>query len=134
MSDGQSTPATPPITKPPAGSAPAPASSAPAEPPPPPAAGVSRTALIWIGAAVVVLSFVASFLGATLARSADAEDEAAPAPVPTVSESQPSAEDYEEALEEILPAGAANRAKGTRARCTSTSRPPTSTSSGTASG
>ncbi len=71
---------------------------------------MSRAALIWIGVAVVVLSFVASFLGATLARSADADDVAAPAPVPTVSESQPSAEDYEEALEEILPAGAAVRA------------------------
>jgi hypothetical protein len=110
MSDAQSTPGTPPITKPPAGSAPASASSAPVDAPRPPAAGVSRAALIWIGVAVVVLSFVASFLGATLARSADADDVAAPAPVPTVSESEPSAEDYEEALEEILPAGAAVRA------------------------
>jgi hypothetical protein len=110
MSDRQSASGTPPITKPPAGSAPASTPSTPPGPPRPPAAGVSRAALIWIGVAVVVLSFVASFLGATLARSADADDEAAPAPVPTVSESQPSAEDYEEALEEILPAGAAVRA------------------------
>lgn len=104
MSDSQGTPATPPLTKPAAG--------APATPPPPaPApAGVSRAALIWIGVAIVVLSFVASFLGATLARSADAADEPAPVPVPTASEPQPSAEDYEEALEEILPAGAAVRA------------------------
>lgn len=104
--DSQNTPATPPITKPPAGARAA--ASAPAAPAAAPA-GVSRTALIWIGVAVVVLSFVASFLGATLARSAD-EADAAPAPVPTVSESQPSAEDYEAALEEILPAGAAVRA------------------------
>ena len=54
-----------------------------------------------------MLSFVASFLGATLARSNDA-DEAVPAP--TASETQPSTEDYEAALEEILPAGAAVRA------------------------
>ncbi len=101
MSDSQGTPGTPPITKPPAG---APATPAAAPPAP---AGVSRAALIWIGVAIVVLSFVASFLGATLARSAD---EPAPVPVPTASEPEPSAEDYEEALEEILPAGAAVRA------------------------
>ena len=70
---------------------------------------MSRTALIWIGVAVVVLSFVASFLGATLARSNDA-NEAVPVPVPTASDTQPSTEDYEAALEEILPAGAAVRA------------------------
>lgn len=111
MSDDQDS--TPPITKPPAGAqtskTPAP-TAAPA--PAPASAGVSRTALIWIGVAVVVLSFVASFLGATLARSNDANDanEAVPAPVPTASETQPSTEDYEAALEEILPAGAAVRA------------------------
>jgi hypothetical protein len=115
MSDGQSTPDTPPITKPPHGSSsrsPSAAASAPAAAAPAPA-GVSRAALIWIGVAVVVLSFVASFLGATLARSVDAadpDDAAAPAPVPTASEPAPTAEDYEEALEEILPAGAAVRA------------------------
>jgi hypothetical protein len=54
-----------------------------------------------------VLSFVASFLGATLARSNDANEAA---PVPTASETQPSTEEYEAALEEILPAGAAVRA------------------------
>jgi hypothetical protein len=106
MSDGQNSPSTPPITKPPAGtrqpSSAATASSAPAR------SGVGLAALIWIGVAVVVLSFVASFLGATLARSND--EAAAPAPVPTASESQPSTEDYEAALEEILPAGAAVRA------------------------
>jgi hypothetical protein len=109
MSDSQDQPTTPPITKPPAGT---PAGTGPtktagtASPPPAPA-GVSRTALIWIGVAVVVLSFVASFLGATLARS-----NAEPVPVPTVTETAapPSTEDYEEALEEILPAGAAVRA------------------------
>ena len=106
MSDDQNS--TPPITKPPAGAqtpkAPAPAAATAPAPAP---AGVSRTALIWIGVAVVVLSFVASFLGATLARSNDA-NEAVPAP--TASETQPSTEEYEAALEEILPAGAAVRA------------------------
>jgi hypothetical protein len=110
MSDDQN--GTPPITKPPAGAhkpkAPAP-TAAPAAAPATAPAGVSRTALIWIGVAVVVLSFVASFLGATLARSNDA-NEAVPAPVPTATETQPSTEDYEAALEEILPAGAAVRA------------------------
>ena len=106
MSDDQNS--TPPITKPPAGAqtpkAPAPAAATAPAPAP---AGVSRTALIWIGVAVVVLSFVASFLGATLARSNEA-NEAVPAP--TASETQPSTEEYEAALEEILPAGAAVRA------------------------
>ena len=106
MSDDQNTPSTPPITKPPAG-APTSKATAPAPAPTPAPAGVSRTALIWIGVAVVVLSFVASFLGATLARSNDA-NEAVPAP--TASETQPSTEEYEAALEEILPAGAAVRA------------------------
>ena len=104
MSDDQNS--TPPITKPPAG-AQTPTAPVPTAAPAPAPAGVSRTALIWIGVAVVVLSFVASFLGATLARSNDA-DEAVPAPV--ASETQPSTEDYEAALEEILPAGAAVRA------------------------
>jgi len=106
MSDDQNTPSTPPITKPPAGAQTAKA-TAPAPAPTPAPAGVSRTALIWIGVAVVVLSFVASFLGATLARSNDANEAA---PVPTASETQPSTEEYEAALEEILPAGAAVRA------------------------
>jgi hypothetical protein len=70
---------------------------------------VGLAALIWIGLGVIVLSFVASFLGASLARSNGAS-EPAPVPVPSVSESQPSTEDYEAALEEILPAGAAVRA------------------------
>ena len=104
MSDDQNS--TPPITKPPAG-AQTPKAPAPTAAPAPAPAGVSRTALIWIGVAVVVLSFVASFLGATLARSNDA-NEAVPAP--TASETQPSTEEYEAALEEILPAGAAVRA------------------------
>jgi hypothetical protein len=100
MSDISGEKPTPPITKPqPA----APASAAA------PAAGVSRAALIWIGVAVVVLSFLASFLGASLARSTETA-----APVETViaqpTETQPSPEDYEAALEEILPAGSAVRA------------------------
>ena len=104
MSDDQNS--TPPITKPPAG-AQTPKAPAPTAAPAPAPAGVSRTALIWIGVAVVVLSFVASFLGATLARSNDTTEAVA---APTASESQPSTEEYEAALEEILPAGAAVRA------------------------
>lgn len=64
--------------------------------------------LIWIGVAVVLLSFVASFLGASLARSNDATTEAAATPAPTAEEVDEAA--YEEALEEILPAGSAVRA------------------------
>ena len=93
----------PPITRAPA---PAPASS-------PPPAGVSRTALIWIGVAVVVLSFVAAFLGSYLARTTDAAE---PVPAVTVT-AEPSPEpeetvspDYEAIIEEILPAGSAVRA------------------------
>lgn len=63
--------------------------------------------LIWIGVAVVLLSFVASFLGASLARSNDTT-EAVATPVPPVEEVDEAA--YEEALEEILPAGSAVRA------------------------
>ena len=93
----------PPITRAPA---PAPAAS-------PPPAGVSRTALIWIGVAVVVLSFVAAFLGSYLARSS-AEPEPAPT-VTVVAEPTPEPEetvspDYEAIIEEILPAGSAVRA------------------------
>ena len=93
----------PPITRAPA---PAPASS-------PPPAGVSRTALIWIGVAVVVLSFVAAFLGSWLARSADTAE---PEPTVTVTaESEPEPEetvspDYEAIIADILPAGSAVRA------------------------
>lgn len=75
-----------------------PGSHAPAKP-----AGVSLAALIWIGVAVVVLSFVASFLGATLARSAG-EPEATPTPTPSETT------DYAALLSEILPSGASVRA------------------------
>ena len=75
----------------------------------PPPAGVSRSALIWIGVAVVVLSFVAAFLGSWLARSADGEEEEA-APTPTASASEEVSADYEEIIAEILPAGSAVRA------------------------
>ena len=92
---------TPPITR---AAAPAPASS-------PPPAGVSRTALIWIGVAVVVLSFVAAFLGSWLARTTDTAE---PAPAVTVTaEPEPSetvSPDYEAIIEDILPAGSAVRA------------------------
>ncbi|MET0735724.1 MAG: hypothetical protein ABWY55_08795 [Microbacterium sp.] len=92
---------TPPITR-----APAPAPAGPA-----PSGGVSRSALIWIGVAVVVLSFVAAFLGSYLARAS-----ADPAPAPTVTvvaEPEASATvppDYEDIIEGILPAGSAVRA------------------------
>src|SRR5688500_2210657 len=93
MSDGQSTPATPPETPatPPGESATAAdasltgTDSSAIEPAATPPAGksdadtgakpgISRTALIWMGVAVVVLSFVASFLGATLARTVVANE------------------------------------------------------------
>lgn len=71
----------------------------------PPAAhtGVRFSAVVWTGVAVVVLSFVASFLGASLAKSGNAAE-----PVPTTS--MPSTAEYASALEEILPAGSAVRA------------------------
>jgi hypothetical protein len=94
MSDPTSQPATPPITKP---------SLAVAEPP-----HRSHAGLIWLAVAVVVLSFVAAFLGSWLARSMDtAEPVPTPEPVPSETASM---EDYEAALEEILPAGSAVRA------------------------
>lgn len=69
---------------------------------------VSRAMLVWFGIAVVVLSFVAAFLGAWLARSADSDEAAATTPPATTAEEDQAA--YEEALEEILPAGSAVRA------------------------
>ena len=63
--------------------------------------------LIWVGIAVVVLSFFAAFLGSWLARSADS-NEAAATPPPTTAEIDEAA--FEDALEEILPAGSAVRA------------------------
>jgi len=59
-----------------------------------------------VGVAVVLLSFVAAFLGARVAGSADAAD-AGPTPTPTA---EVDLADYKEALEEILPAGSAVRA------------------------
>ncbi|MEV8370663.1 hypothetical protein [Microbacterium sp. NPDC064584] len=110
MTDDKNGPGTPPITKPPY-VAPASPSRTPTAPTATAPAGVTRTSLIVIGVAIVVLSFVASFLGATLARSGgDAE----PAPVataePTASPTPPDTGAYEEALKEILPAGSAVRA------------------------
>ena len=49
-------------------------------------ATVSQSMLIWVGIAVVVLSFFAAFLGSWLARSADSNEAAAtppPAPQPS---------------------------------------------------
>ncbi|MFF2496519.1 hypothetical protein [Agromyces sp. NPDC058064] len=85
-------------------------STTPAEPGTPAAAtpppAVSRSMLIWFGVIIVVLSFVAAFLGSWLARSGDATA-AAPTPTPTETVDEAA---YEEALEEILPAGSAVRA------------------------
>ena len=68
---------------------------------------MSPALLIWVGIAVVLLSFLAAFLGSMLANSN--EPTAAEAtPAPTISEDDRAA--YEEAIEEILPAGAAVRA------------------------
>jgi hypothetical protein len=72
-----------------------------AEPAPP----VSRGWLIGFGVAIVVLSFVAAFLGAWLARPAATEAVATPEPTATAE-----SVDYEEALADILPAGSAVRA------------------------
>jgi hypothetical protein len=75
---------------------------------------VTRAALIWVGVAVVVLSFLAAFLGSWLARSVD--EEAAPAPEPTTSETPETTPettpppDYEAIVEDLLPAGSAVRA------------------------
>ncbi|MGA7147843.1 MAG: hypothetical protein WBX17_05045 [Microbacterium sp.] len=94
MSDPTSQPGTPPITKP-----------SPVAPEPP---HRSHAGLIWLAVAVVVLSFVAAFLGSWLARSMDTAE---PAPTPTPAPTQTlNVEDYEAALEEILPAGSAVRA------------------------
>ena len=73
----------------------------------PSSAPVTRGWLIGVGAAVVVLSFVAAFLGGWLARSASTR-EASATPVPTATAEE--AVDYEEVLEDILPAGSAVRA------------------------
>lgn len=78
--------------------APAPAKDEPASP-------VTRGWLIGFGIAIVVLSFVAAFLGGWLARSASTEAAATPEPTPTAE-----SVDYEEALDDILPAGSAVRA------------------------
>jgi hypothetical protein len=94
MSDDRNAPATDPST---------PGAPAPTSGPQP----VSRTTLLWFGVAIVALSFVAAFLGSWLARSGDTT-EAAPTPTPTVSEVDEAA--YEDAIEEILPAGSAVRA------------------------
>lgn len=63
--------------------------------------------LIWVGVAVVLLSFVAAFLGARVAQTGDTPEAVATA-TPTSDAVDEAA--YEEALEEILPAGSAVRA------------------------
>jgi hypothetical protein len=97
MSDDTTPSSTPPSSAPP------PAGQASSAAPRP----VSRTMLIWTGVAVVLLAFVASFLGASLAQSADST-QAVVTPVPTVDDVDEAA--YEEALDDILPAGSAVRA------------------------
>ncbi|MCR2762395.1 hypothetical protein NQ152_02610 [Microbacterium sp. zg.B48] len=112
MSGDEEQPPTPPVTHPPANEKTPPITrppAAPAEPRPAAAPGITRAALIWIGVAVIALSFVASFLGATLARSAESAPTTEPITTPTAT-SEPSTDEYEDALEEILPAGAAVRA------------------------
>ncbi|WP_166872802.1 collagen-like protein [Salinibacterium sp. ZJ450] len=72
-------------------------------------AGVTQGMLIWVGIAVVVLSFVAAFLGSWLARSVDS-NEAVATPTPTPTSAEIDAAAFEEAIKEILPAGSAVRA------------------------
>ncbi|WP_214466503.1 hypothetical protein [Microbacterium flavescens] len=95
---------TPPITKPPAVAPAGPQSDD----------GVSRQTLMWFGLAIVVLAFFAAFLGSWMARSVDTAQQvpaAASTPDPAATPTEtPSVEDYEAALEEILPAGSAVRA------------------------
>jgi hypothetical protein len=99
MSDGQNT---------------QPTAAAPAAPSTPPPAGVTRAALIWVGVGVVVLSFLAAFLGSWLAKSVDGEAVAAPEPTTSETpEATPEATpppDYEAIVEDLLPAGSAVRA------------------------
>lgn len=77
----------------------------------PPGASAPRTTvtmpiLIGVGVAVVLLAFLASFLGSSLAGRGDASPTATvtlePSPLPS--------DDYAEVIEEILPAGSAVRA------------------------
>lgn len=98
---------TPPITKP------SPTSpSSPSSPEPAKRSGVGLGALIGVGVAVVVLSFLAAFLGSSLARS----QEAAPAPTATAAVEQSpvptpkSSAEVEEIIKDVLPAGSAVRA------------------------
>ena len=100
--DPQTTPN--PSTPPPAGASAAETGPA-AEPKR--SSGVSRGFLIGVGVAIVLLSFLASFLGASLARSNDTVEAA---PTPTATEAQLDEAAYEEAIKEILPAGSAVRA------------------------
>jgi hypothetical protein len=63
--------------------------------------------LIWIGVAVVLLSFVAAFLGARVAQTGETPSAA---PATTAPPASVDAAAYEDALKEILPAGSAVRA------------------------
>ena len=104
------TDSTPPNEPSPASPAPSPASPAPSTPEPR-RAGVGLGALIGVGIGVVLLSFVAAFLGASLARSTG---EAAPAPT-TVTVAAPvptpkSSAEIAQIIKDILPAGSAVRA------------------------
>ncbi|WP_345803291.1 collagen-like protein [Microbacterium sp. AZCO] len=72
--------------------------------------GVGLGALIGVGIGVVLLSFVAAFLGSSLAKSTEPAPEttavAEQTPVPTPK----SSEEVEDIIQEILPAGSAVRA------------------------
>ena len=109
MTDDGNPQSTPPESATPPGASPTPPGAAPdtATEPAKKPASVSQAMLIWVGIAVVVLSFFAAFLGSWLARSADS-NEAAATPPPTTAEIDEAA--FEDALEEILPAGSAVRA------------------------
>ncbi|MFF3601830.1 collagen-like triple helix repeat-containing protein [Kitasatospora indigofera] len=81
-----------------------------------PAATVTRAMLLWVGAGVILLAFVASFLGASMAGAA------APAPTPTPAptvyvtpEPEPSEEPLDQAeleamITELMPTGSVVRA------------------------
>ena len=113
MTDDGNPQGTPPASPTPPGSAPdattTSGTTTTATPPSPreKPASVSPAMLIWVGIAVVLLSFVAAFLGSWLADSNE----------PTAAAADADAHDrrdrraaYEEAIEEILPAGSAVRA------------------------
>lgn len=77
------------------------------EPAPAPRPVLTRTVAIWIGVAVVVLAFLAAFFGTMLARGSGDAAQPAPTSSPSVEIDE---EEYEDLIDDILPAGAAVRA------------------------